>query len=519
MASFSQPVYNSSNYASVGDMFNITTAAPSLDNFSSTGANHTWNFSKLKGVCQQQLVFRDPKSTGFNFLTWPYLFFGNSVNLSSTNNQSISIGDLTETNNNSYFSKSGTSLSQKACSFSIAYNNVSFDIKNVYASEDVLYKFPLNYGDTYSSHGGYVTQFPGLYYITQSISRTNKVDGWGKLVTPNGTYSNCLRIRSDVTQKDSFSIQGTCIPSITANYVEFRWLDPSTGYPVLYVQQIKLGSAYLTSVIQYLDQKEAFAPTAAFSYVPSSPNVNDTVTFQNLSVNGTSYTWDFGDGETSTDVNPKHAYKAAGVYHITLTATNGSQSVSVSKDITVSSILPVKLVSFTGSYNNSYNLLSWSAVSEDGDKYNLQRSANGTAYTTINTLTSSKASGLANFNYKDAGFNKGKNYYRLQMTDKNGVVTYSNIVMLTAGGSASLLKVSPDPVMHGANFNVNISSTSAGTAVINVLNNRGKLVQSVPVNLATGNNVFTLSTGKLSAGLYHIVVKGAADLSAKVLVQ
>ncbi|HEY1869867.1 MAG TPA: T9SS type A sorting domain-containing protein, partial [Chitinophagaceae bacterium] len=104
-------------------------------------------------------------------------------------------------------------------------------------------------------------------------------------------------------------------------------------------------------------------------------------------------------------------------------------------------------------------------------------------------------------------------------TDKNGDVTYSNVVMLTAGGLTSSMKISPDPVMRGANFNVNISSTSTGSAVIKVLNNQGKLVQSVPVNLATGNNVFTLSTGKLAGGLYYIVVKGATNLSTKVLVQ
>jgi PKD repeat protein len=517
---FSQPVYNSSNYASIGDVFNLTTAAPSLANFSSTGANHTWNFGNLKGVCQQQLVFKDPQNTGFNLLTWPYLFIGNNVNLASTNDQSFSIGGLTETNNNNYFSKSGSSLSQKACSFSIAYNNASFDIKNTYSSADVLYQFPLNYEDSYSSNGGYVSQFPGLYYVSKSIQRNNRVDGWGSLVTPKGTFSNCLRIHSDVTEKDSFSIQGTAIPSLTTNYIEFRWLDPSTGYPVLYVQQIKLGNIYVTSIVQYIDQKQEFAPTAAFSYVPSSPNVNDTVTFQNLSVNGANYVWDFGDGETSTDINPKHVYTTAGVYHVTLTVNNGSQSNSITQDITVSSVLAVKLISFTGSYNKSFNLLSWSAVSEDGDKYNLQRSANGTTYTTINTVSSSKASDLANFSYKDAGFSQGKNYYRLQMTDKNGIVTYSNVVLLTTdGGLPSSLKVSPDPVIRGGNVNVVVSSVSSGSAVINVLNAEGKPVQSIPVTLATGNNVFILSTGKLAHGLYYVVVKGVTNASAKILVQ
>lgn len=46
------------------------------------------------------------------------------------------------------------------------------------------------------------------------------------------------------------------------------------------------------------------------------------VSFINLTDNGTSYHWDFGDGETSTEENPVHVYLADGVYLVVLTATN-----------------------------------------------------------------------------------------------------------------------------------------------------------------------------------------------------
>lgn len=65
-------------------------------------------------------------------------------------------------------------------------------------------------------------------------------------------------------------------------------------------------------------------PTASFT---SSVN-GLTVTFTNSSTNATSFSWDFGDGGTSTDVNPVYTYLASGIYTVVLTATNDCGSVT-----------------------------------------------------------------------------------------------------------------------------------------------------------------------------------------------
>lgn len=46
------------------------------------------------------------------------------------------------------------------------------------------------------------------------------------------------------------------------------------------------------------------------------------VTFDNLSTKAQSYSWDFGDGQTSTDENPTVTYGTNGTYTVTLTATS-----------------------------------------------------------------------------------------------------------------------------------------------------------------------------------------------------
>lgn len=61
-------------------------------------------------------------------------------------------------------------------------------------------------------------------------------------------------------------------------------------------------------------------PIASFQYEISADNFLE-VKFSNFSQNATSYSWDFGDGNTSADESPTYTYAAAGDYTVTLTAT------------------------------------------------------------------------------------------------------------------------------------------------------------------------------------------------------
>jgi len=64
-------------------------------------------------------------------------------------------------------------------------------------------------------------------------------------------------------------------------------------------------------------------PVAAFSYTGQTVT-GATITFQNSSLNANSYSWDFGDGTTSTAANPTKTYSTQGTYTVRLTATNTS---------------------------------------------------------------------------------------------------------------------------------------------------------------------------------------------------
>ena len=69
------------------------------------------------------------------------------------------------------------------------------------------------------------------------------------------------------------------------------------------------------------DENNAPEPFASFQYEVSTDNPLE-VNFTNTSENAESYSWDFGDGESSTEENPVHTYAEAGTYDVVLTATN-----------------------------------------------------------------------------------------------------------------------------------------------------------------------------------------------------
>lgn len=80
------------------------------------------------------------------------------------------------------------------------------------------------------------------------------------------------------------------------------------------------------------------APTAAFTGAPVSGYAPLTVSFTDASTGSpTSWSWDFGDGGSSTAQNPSHVYGSAGTYNVALTATNatGSNTVTRTSYITV----------------------------------------------------------------------------------------------------------------------------------------------------------------------------------------
>jgi hypothetical protein len=95
---------------------------------------------------------------------------------------------------------------------------------------------------------------------------------------------------------------------------------------------MKRNLSYLITVVFILafgsgcKEKDMGSPAAStqanFSYVVNNQGYAPLeAEFTNLSLNATGYKWDFGNGQTSTEVNPKTTYETPGLYRVTLACT------------------------------------------------------------------------------------------------------------------------------------------------------------------------------------------------------
>lgn len=96
------------------------------------------------------------------------------------------------------------------------------------------------------------------------------------------------------------------------------------------------------------------------------------VAFQALTHSAVSWSWDFGDGTTSSDQNPVHVYEEGGYYHVTLIAKD-SKGTTVTKEVKLPPIDLPPFDNLVGDYTvDDYHGKTWrltSSHSAGGDYF------------------------------------------------------------------------------------------------------------------------------------------------------
>lgn len=128
----------------------------------------------------------------------------------------------------------------------------------------------------------------------------------------------------------------------------------------------------LFSCADLTDEKEFIADTIPIAAFTTIVDVDDwrTYTFTNISTNGTSYVWDFGDSTTSVDVEPTHTYSGSGTYKVKLTVSDDTGDTDTIERTVIVSNPNAAMASFTVTADtNDWKIFTFNNLSINGTTY------------------------------------------------------------------------------------------------------------------------------------------------------
>lgn len=242
-----QITVTNADFASSGDTIRYSNASPlSQVDVTLTGANYTWDFSTLQSTSQDVDTFISVTSTPFVYV----LVFGFNSNIASRGFDLSALPAVPVSDVYNFFNKSSSNYKQTGYGATISGVTTPISFNN----DDIIYDFPVNFGNVDSSDSDYSLVIPGLASAIGSQHRVNNVDGWGSVTTPYGTF-NALRIVSTLTGEDSLYLDtlGTGFSAERPLTRQYKWLANGQDIPVLEIITTETFGVENVSSIRYRD--------------------------------------------------------------------------------------------------------------------------------------------------------------------------------------------------------------------------------------------------------------------------
>jgi hypothetical protein len=175
--------------------------------------------------------------------------------------------------------------------------------------------------------------------------------------------------------------------------------------------------------------------------------------------------------------------------------------------VNTSSVLPVTYQSVKAYSKQTGNNVEWTVTETGIDHYEVEYSADGRSFGSIGKVIASGTTGsTATYEYYHNN-PVAVSYYRIKSVDKNGAVSYSNIVTVSNGGNKNpVVTVYPNPVKNKT-ANIIFSNMAAGSYQLFVYSNDGRLVYQKNINHNGVSGSYTVSLPQhLPSGTYNLKV-------------
>ena len=194
----------------------------------------------------------------------------------------------------------------------------------------------------------------------------------------------------------------------------------------------------------------------------------------------------------------------------TITGTNNYGTNLQGGTQTITSSLPVELISFSGKNSGNENHLEWITATEiNNDFFSVEKSMDGKNFEVISTVDGSgTSSSLHTYVYTDS-FLSGDSplyYYRLKQTDYNGATENSDVIVVRASFKNNLPAPYFDPFSQ--TLNVKTYFEEAGDYVFNIADVSGREVFQKVYHAAKGKNIFPVVLNSFSNGVHVLRISG-----------
>ncbi len=239
-------------------------------------------------------------------------------------------------------------------------------------------------------------------------------------------------------------------------------------------------------------------PSAGFKYFKlkfDSPSTDYTFTSQNAAGSDSS---NASIADSATGFSPLFTLEAG---QVKLTLNAGLKAVA-------GVVMPTSINQFTGAYANGFVELGWKAfINASLKHFEIERSTDGTNFRQIGQVVIDEDNNTnSNFTYLDILAEKGSNFYRLVIVDKDGNYSYSKAITISVEAKGiSLMVVYPNPFSKRVQVKIDCDNDEPG--IIHVIDNSGNIVRTQTANLQKGNNKININNvDGLPNGFYYLEV-------------
>jgi Secretion system C-terminal sorting domain len=224
-----------------------------------------------------------------------------------------------------------------------------------------------------------------------------------------------------------------------------------------------------------------------------------------MDTNGKVYSFDttptFGWGSSVNGVNYNGNNTNGMANQLRSKANLASNNPALSRFVSsLLGVMPVKLISFTGTLEQNSVSLTWITSEEQGfDHFEIERASADLVFEKIAQVSGAgyNTEDEQAYEFTDTKTQNGTRYYRLKSVDLDGTFEYSSIVSVTVAVSKAM-SVYPNP-SNGDFVNVSTNGELLEDTWVSIFNENGVLIQKTRVD---ENDMRVNFARHLSSGVY-----------------